>query len=493
MVAAAVVLAGCSSPPQADDGERSLTIAVPFLFPGDPYFTHGLFLEPQAVYEPLWNYDESENSFVPRLASEYNLSDDRFVLELTLRDDVDFTDGVHFSAETLVEYLEILKQDEEAVGGYAFLNRYETSFEITGEYELTITTTQPMGYEFFAGVSWFMITSPDAALHHEEMNENPVGSGPYVLDSVEPEVSSTYVRNDDYWNADAVDFDRLTFIVYVDPIASLNAVKTGQVDASSLDLPLAAEAESSGLVVHEGGGQFGTLIILDLEGSIVPALADVRVRQAMNMVFDRAAIAETLDVGYGTVSSQPFAPWQDTYVEGGDDLYPYDVEAARDLMAEAGYEAGFDITIPAAPGGTQYSASYEPIVQQSLSEIGIRVTYEVFPGEGELFPAISSGKYPVVLMKMFFGNVYGYLKENTSPSLATMVTPETVDLIEAIDNGTASESEQASTRFGEMVVDDAWYVPFSRPATLWVTIPEVGMTPGLITGYPMLKDFVAKD
>jgi peptide/nickel transport system substrate-binding protein len=486
----AVVLAGCSDTSGDDQEERSLTIGVPFLWPSDPYVASGLFLEPQALYEPLWNLDESDYSFTPRLAREFTLSDDRLTLELTLRDDVDFTDGVHFDAEALVEYLEILIGDETYPGNF-LLTRYDMSFEITGEYELTITTTQPMNTDFFTHRSWFLIASPEAIKDHEAMAETSAGSGPYLRESVEPEISATYVRNENYWNPDAVDFDRVTFVVYSDPIALLNAVKTGQLDAATLDVSLAAEAESAGLAVHQGGGQFGTLVFLDHDGSIVPALGDVRVRQAMNLVFDRATIAEELDYGYGAVSSQAILDIQEGYVEGGDTRYGYDLEQARELMAEAGYEDGFDITIPTTSSAPEYSPAYEPIVQQALSEIGIRVTYEAFPDGAAHYDAVISGKYPVLLMKLFYNNTYNYMKDN--PAFVSMVTPEVAELIDVIDNGSTSEREEAFNEFGELILDEAWFAPFSRPATLWVTIPEVDVTVGALTGYPILQSFVAVD
>jgi peptide/nickel transport system substrate-binding protein len=276
----------------------------------------------------------------------------------------------------------------------------------------------------------------------------------------------SFVRNPDSWNADRFDFDRVTTVVYQDNVAALNALKSGKIDVAGTDSSLAPEAEASGFAISKMSniGNVRTLFINDRLGETVPALGDVRVRRAMNMAFDQAAIAESLYGGYGVVSSQPFPAGHLHYVEGGDDRYPYDLKAARDLLAEAGYEGGFELQIATSAE----AAAGQPIVEQSLADIGIRVTWDV---RTDLLTILTGEHdYSVVLIDMLMLGAVDWLENFWGFS-----TAESTELDRVFREAAPSESQAAAAELGEYILDNAWYVPIAHPDALYVSVPTINV------------------
>lgn len=493
-VIAALTLASCAESPGADE-ESTITIAVPGITVNyDPFDGGHLYwmtsYSNQAVYDPLITRLSSGNGFAygSWLAEEDELSDDRSTWSVTLRDDVDFIDGEHLTAQGVADYLNAVFASESYLG-YATMQRFQPAIIVTGEYTFEIATVTPIDSDFLGTIVLTPIISPAAIDDHESLATKAVGSGPYVVEDLVPDVSMTLVRNPDYWNPEAFDFDKIEVVVYSDYVASLNALKSGQVDAAQLDIPLAVEAEAGGLAVHAGGALTTTLYFGDRAGAIQPAIADVRVRQAINMAFDREAIVESLELGYSLVSSQLVNAGNPEYIDGGDDYYTYDPERARELLAEAGYPDGFELALPGTAGQT---AKYEPIVTQALGEIGISVTFEPYAEFTDWYQAF--GEYPAILMgapndamlQQFL------LPDGPWAKAWNYSDPYVLDLAEVVRTGSADEVAEAEADLGRYVLEQAWFAPISKPQTIWASDPSITVTMGPFFG-PDLRDFTIAD
>lgn len=472
-------LAACST--SGSEEPTSLRIGIePGLFSGqyDPVTAFGI--DKSAVYEGLLFYDIQRSEYLPGLAEEFELSDDRTTAEFVLRENVDFTDGEHLDAETAAEVLTALMSNLVEASAWPYPD-YDVHFRATDEYLLEVTTAIPMAPRLgsaFDSVVGLAIFSPLYLDDFAPLGTAPVGTGPYVLDEVVPEVSATFTRNPDYWDDDAALFDGLEVIVFEDKIAGLNALKSGQVDVVPISSSAAADAEVNGFRIHEGFIDTTGLWLADRGGSIQPALADVRVRRAIQLAFDRDVINESVNHGYGAITSQPFVPGTPEYVEGGDDRYGYDPEGARSLMADAGYSAGFDITIPITP--FLGADAWEPIVTQYLGDIGIRVTYETFPDIGSYFTAAMSGTYPVLLCGTGGQTVLDVLFLPTAVLAFHAYSDPTLDELAArVTEGTLDETVEAASQIGEYVLDEAWFAVVSAPNVLWASNPEVEIVDGL--------------
>lgn len=475
--ALAVPVSACAAgdpPPQED---QSITIAVNALIADwSPYGGAAAFatsLQYNAVYDTLliwdWASDTAEAS-APSLATDAAVSEDRLALTINLRDDVDFVDGVHMDADAIVTYFTGLLESELALAGS--LSPYEPTFEATGEYQVVVSTTKPIyDPEFTRTIfAYTPILSPATVDDQAAAAETPIGSGPYLVDEFDPDVSLRLVRNPDYWNPDAYPFDEVELRVLPDPTARLNALKSGQIDASQITIQQAPEAERSDLTVVGSGAVQDALWVRDPVNSTEPALRDVRVREAMMLAFDRQAIADSVYLGYAEVSSQPSMEGQPHYIDGGDTRFGYDPERARELMAEAGYESGFALTIPSWSG----SANLEPIVQQYLGDIGIQVSFETMPDIPALNEANASGRYPLVMGQNSY-LVITYQIVAPGETGWIIATDEVVEMLTTIKEGTAEESARASQSLGELLLDEAWIIPFGKPLRLWSTTKDVAL------------------
>lgn len=477
-------MAGCSTP-VSESSPSSIRIASAMAVNWDPFLGANLFFpSTQAVYDPLLMVAAEGVEPEPWLAESYEVSEDGLTMNVTLRDDVEFVDGTHMDAVGMEKFFDAQFEPDATLLAYRAPGTRVTA---TGEYTLEFVTTQPIGSTFFWALGLTPVSSPATLGVDDAFEDGPVGSGPYVIDEHVPDVSISYVRNPDYWNAEAFPYDEVTILTYADNIAALNALKTGQLDAALSEIPLAREAEAAGLQIFEGPGNVSSLYIADHDGSIAPALGDVRVRQALNMAFDREAILEALNLGFGAVSSQPFSSGQHGYVDGGDDRYPYDPEAARELLADAGFPDGFDVTIPTF-GGNDGSVdifatgAIEPVVQTSLAAIGVNVTFDKIRGElPELLDAWASEKYPIIMTNMPQTNWVSSFDEWFSPH----GNPHFAALIETSKSGVPAEQTDALDQIGEFLLDEAWYVPFSRPVAVFAAVPEVQI--GISGSYPQPK------
>jgi peptide/nickel transport system substrate-binding protein len=492
---AAGFVTGCAAT-QADDDATSIRIGVyPSSLSGnyDPATAFIYALDTSAVYESLFLRDPRTSEPEPNLAVSYEISEDRRSVTFELRDDVRFVGGTPMTAEAVAEFFTLLSRDEES-GPYAIFTEHEATFAATGETTLEVTASKavdaPNGlFEWLGGTP---IADPASMADREAAAASPQGTGPYLVEEFVPEVSATLVRNPDYWdpNSALYPYDEVEILVFDDDVARLNALKSGQIDAAPLGLNLAGEADDAGLTAHlSAGGRFTALWIADRAGAHVPALADQRVRQAIALAFDRETINETLNYGFGIVTSQPGIETSGVYVPDGDERYGYDPERARELLAEAGYAGGFDITIPTTTflGINEWA----PVVQQSLADIGIRVSYEDFADVSAYFGAAVSGDYPVILFRddPGAGNVIRvFVGPDAVFNHPRYEDPVVAELWETIRTGTSDEAVEAQAELGAYTLDQAWLAVITNSKYLWMS--QDGFPVNVDTsGFPQLLSF----
>jgi peptide/nickel transport system substrate-binding protein len=263
-----------------------------------------------------------------------------------------------------------------------------SEINVLSEYEVEIELGSPSA-TFLRGIAgpfggW--IVSPTAIDEHattedplatEWLTENDAGSGPYMLEDWEHGVEITLVRFEDYWEGwegDHVTEIRLPII----PEAATQRLllQQGEIDITGpvsgfTPEDLAAFENDPDITVTIEPGISDTGICLN---TAIPPLDDVLVRKAMQYAFDQErAVADFSLAATVAVGPIPRGVWGHN-----DQLEPYgrDLERARDLLEEAGYPGGFELS---APKGLWYFAPFEyqgnvaQLFKENMAEIGIEV------------------------------------------------------------------------------------------------------------------------
>lgn len=299
------------------------------------------------VYESLF-IKTADGKVAPLLATAYEVNG--LSIKITLRKGVSFSNGEPFNAKAVAANvnrgvkLGILE-------GLKPVNNATAIDDST--VQITLKEPSPSIIPELAGVAGMMVAPK--AMDDPALDRNPVGTGPYLYDkeqSREGEVR-VYKPNPGYWDPTQQGLVRYEVWEIPDNTARLNALKTGQIDAGIwLANPQAAIIDRTPgmkLVRNTGGGYNYHMVILDREGTQVPALKDKRVRQAMNYAIDRAAYSKAIDFGLSVPAYQPYDEGDWAYDPKLKGNYSYDPAKARALLKEAGYATGFTFTMPSIP------------------------------------------------------------------------------------------------------------------------------------------------
>ncbi len=496
-VITALALAGCAGGATEATGESGrgdrltlVAIAAPTSYDigqGAEYGNRSPYF--QAVFDTLLQKD-AEGEIIPWLATEWEYDADNTTLTLTLRDDVTFTDGTPVDAEAVAASLEHFR-DGTAPQAATMAGKEFTAVDDT-TVEIALPAPDPSLVNLLS-IAPGLIQSP-ATFDDPEAATNPVGSGPYILDAASTVTGTTYnyTANPDYWNADAIKYDNLTINVIDDPTAALNAMKAGEANG----LPLVnndtiSEVEASGWTISSNELDFHGILLLDRAGTMAPELADVRVRQAINMAFDREALLQALQAGYGTLTEQVFPPTSVAFDPALDDTYPYDPEAARQLLADAGYPDGFTLNMMSTPA---FQTTFD-LVGQQLADIGVTVKY-TDPGVGNFITDMLAPKYPATWMSLEQNPDWQLINFMLAPGATfnpfDSQDPQVDEYIRAIQLGTADEAEQATKDLNAYITEQAWFAPWYRKQGSFAHDADTALEMWPTNSYPSLFGFSPK-
>jgi ABC-type dipeptide/oligopeptide/nickel transport system permease component/ABC-type transport system substrate-binding protein len=317
------------------------------------------------VFEGLTLIEE-DGSVSPLLAESWTVSDEGRVYDFVLRQGVRFHDGTAFYAEDVVFTLNRAKAPNSTNAQRPIFETIE-SVEATGPYAVRVTLNKPVGaFPTYLGWGDAVIVAPETAATNVS---NPVGTGPFKFQRWRKGASATLVRNDAYWGERPA-LDRINFIFIPDPTAAFAALMAGDVDG----FPNYPAAENLGLVERDARFKIVTgtgegEMILAINNGEAP-FDDIRVRRALNHAIDKRAVIDAGLFGYGEPIGSHFPPHHPAY-EDLTDLYPYDPDEARALLAEAGYPEGFSTTLTLPPPA--YARRGGEVIAAQLEAVGVRV------------------------------------------------------------------------------------------------------------------------
>ncbi|CAL4860882.1 ABC transporter substrate-binding protein [Microbacterium sp. MM2322] len=498
-VVAALALTGCAGGDTTNtsgEGGKAdrltlISIAAPTSYDigaGAEWGNRSEFFE--AVFDTLLRKDSS-GEIQPNLATKWEYNEDNTVLTLTLRDDAKFTDGTAVDADAVVGSLERFRDGTSPQAATLAGKEFAAPDATT----VTITQDAPdPSLENLLSIAPGLVQAP-SSFDDDNSATAPVGSGPYILDTASSVTGTTYnyTANPDYWNKDAVKYENLTINVMEDTTAILNAIRAGEANGAKIaDNNTIADVEAAGWTIESNELDFQGLLLLDRAGTMAPELADLKVRQAINMAFDREALLQSLQSGYGSVTEQVFPETSAAYDAALDSTYAYDPDAAKALLAEAGYPDGFTLNMMSTPA---FQTTFDLVAQQ-LSDIGITVKY-TDPGASNFITDMLAPKYPATWMALEQNPDWQLINFMIAPN-ATFnpfkYQDDTVDgYIETIQRGTEEEATAAAKELNKYIVDQAWFAPFYRVQGSFATDATTDLTFWPTNAYPSIFDFAPKN
>jgi peptide/nickel transport system substrate-binding protein len=352
--------------------------AEPFGFPWTPIIANN-FTVPWS--EDLVNLTQ-DGVYEPHLAESWEIDQEAHTITFHLRQGVQFSDGSPFNAEAVA--WNINRWPEDGRGNEEIVEPawVEDEYTVVVPYK----NWQNVLFETFASHSYSIVSMQNFLDHDADYaKQHPVGTGPFVLDEWVPGSHIKFARNENYWMEDKPYLDGVEYYEMSD-IMTQNAALLSTGD-DAIDMFQCTNAEQAYTLISRGvdmdasymrGG--GTLTLFPSSDNDDSPFKELKVRQAVAFALDRQAITDAKGFGINTPANQITAEgWAGHLPDDNPNLVSFDLEKAKALMAEAGYENGFSTTIFA---NIQFQ-DVCVIMQEQLAQIGITCELE-FPEPGRL-------------------------------------------------------------------------------------------------------------
>jgi len=274
----------------------------------------------------------------------------------------------------------------------------------------------------------------------------------------------------------------------------VNALRGGQVSGLNLaDNSANDQLKGAGVTLFPHELDWTGIMILDRGGKVNPALADVRVRQAINYAIDRDAMLKAVDKGNGTVTGQIVPKISPAYDTALDTRYPFDKAKAKQLLAEAGYGSGLTINMPLVNlGGT----TVYDLMKQYLGDVGITVNYTQV-ALSDAIATILAPKYPAAWFRLQEDPTAWQIANFTMTQNATfnpykVADPKITSLVATIQKGSDADAATAAKELNKYVVDQAWFAPWYRVAGNFAADKKTTVVQQADNAYPYLWNITPK-
>jgi peptide/nickel transport system substrate-binding protein len=343
------------------------------------------------LYDTLLLPTDDGQGVQPGLATEWKVSDDGMTVTLKLRDGIKFSDGSPIMPSDVIWSLKRASKPDNGIWGF-LVSAIKDVAEVDGKILITLNRPDP---SIIPGLSVFNTAiMPEKAFEAapgatdadkaKAFAEHPVGSGPFMLESWERGATMKLVKNPYYWGVGDDGkplpyLDGVTFEVIPDDATRILRMQSGELDGAEF-IPYARVAELKGAeginmqLFPSTKIEYVTLNVRpQVDGKDNP-LSNLKVRQALNYATNKDAIIQIVTMGVGT-PMKSFMSSATPLNSGTGPLFPYDIEKAKALLADAGYKDGFSIDLLVL-AGNQDETGIATALQQMWAAAGVKLNLQ---------------------------------------------------------------------------------------------------------------------
>ena len=474
VLASALVLAGCSSAGAPGEGGDS----------ADATIYIGSLYEPQNlsntrgggqgvteafngnVYEGLYKLTD-DGEIEPLLAESAETSGDGLTYTITLRDDVTFHSGKRLTSSDVASSIEaVTAEDSQSARKSAF--EVISGIETPDDRTVVFTLSQP-SISFLYNLSYVWIVNGEA----EDLTTSEDGTGPYTLGEWKQGSTLTLERWDGYWGDPAANAE-VVFTYFTDATAQNNALLTGEIDViTSVQSPDALEQFEGDDSYTVSEGTSTTKELLAFNDRVAP-FDDPLVRKAIYSAIDTEKLLSSIWGDYGTLIGSMVPP-TDPWYEDLTDVNPYDLDLAKEQLAEAGYPDGFTFTLD-TPSYDPHPAVAE-FLQSQLAEVGITVEINTISADEWYTKVFQDRDFEATLQEhvndrdvVWYGNpdfYWGYDNADVQQWVSEAEQAQTTD-----------EQTELLKKVNGQIAEDA--------ASVWLYLyPQIVVASSELTGYPV--------
>lgn len=396
-----------------------------------------------ALFNRLTQFRKGGTEVEPSLAQSWTISADGLTYTFKLRPGVKFHTTDYFKPGRTLTADDVIFTIERMVNkDHAFNKAYPAQFPYASDVGLesnteSVTKTDPLTVVLKLKKPdpdlLVKLAMPFASVLSKEfadkllaegkasmINQQPVGTGPFVLRRYEKDAQIRYAKHKDYWNAKNVLVDNLIFAITTDASVRFQKLKAGECHIMSFPKPqdIAAMKADPNLKVDTAPGFNIGYLSYNTEKA---PMNKVEVRQALDMAINRKAIIDAVYQGQGQEASNPFPASLWSYNKSLKNA-AYSPEKAKELLKKAGVAEGTEITLWAMPVQRPYNPNAKlmaEMIQADWAKVGIKAKITQYEW-GEYLKRMKNGEHDTGLI--------GWTGDYASPDnfLGVLLTCEAV-------------------------------------------------------------------
>jgi len=368
------------------------------------------------IYEPLFQINTYNGTVLPWLGTSYSFSPNGMYLNVSLRQNVTFSNGAPFTSRDVVNTFELQKKAEGAWGTISNITAvgpYQVSFKFT------VPETQ---YLFYVGSqvifpinqSWENATTSSGVPDPQnQVVTDPIGTGPYMLQSFSPQ-KIVLTKNPHYWQPNEPKISNVVYNDYTSNSALALALAEGKVEWASVFEPNVTQLFVANNPAHNKywypPGQQTTVVV----NNLVYPLNQSFFRQAISVAINRSAVDKIGEYGYespangANILQQQMSYLNASNTNLANKYSEYNVSFALKILSDHGYKLNSkgqltapngtlvpDLTLMSVAGYSDWDTDIT-IIAGDLKAIGLTVTTTT-PTNSVIASDISDGNYELAL------------------------------------------------------------------------------------------------